>query len=123
VEQSSAKELLGSQWVERHKDFVEGYGEQYHNVVWMPLVRMLQVRAPAPGGSVWGKRLGEACGSLQHPAPIAALAPALAPAPMHTRPTRPRLQQRCLASGRGLSQHGLSPACAQPGARARPLSR
>ena len=43
VEQSSAKELLGSQWVERHKDFVEGYGEQYHNVAWMPLVKMLQV--------------------------------------------------------------------------------
>ncbi len=49
VEQSPAAELLGTQWVERHKDFVEAYGEQYHNTVWMPLVRLLQVGDVARG--------------------------------------------------------------------------
>lgn len=40
--QPQALELLGKEWVERHKDFVEEYGAKYHNVVWLPLVKALK---------------------------------------------------------------------------------
>jgi hypothetical protein len=44
VENSNALALLGQEWLERHKDLVEDFGAKYHDVVWMPLVAMLQVR-------------------------------------------------------------------------------
>ena len=45
VENSGALGLLGQEWLERHKDLVEECGAKYHDLVWMPLVNMLQVRA------------------------------------------------------------------------------
>jgi hypothetical protein len=39
----AAVELLGSAWLERHKDLVEEWGAGYHDATWMPLVHMLKV--------------------------------------------------------------------------------
>jgi exocyst complex protein 7 len=50
----AALALMGSEWLERHKDLVEEYGAKYHEGVWMPLVRLLQVRGWAEGREAGG---------------------------------------------------------------------
>lgn len=52
----AAVELLGSAWLERHKDLVEEWGAGYHDATWMPLVHMLKV-----GRGVCGVWEGVAC--------------------------------------------------------------
>lgn len=39
----AALQLLGVEWLERHKDAVEDWGAKYHDITWMPLVNMLKV--------------------------------------------------------------------------------
>lgn len=39
----AALELLGADWLERHKDAVEDWGAKYHDTTWMPLINMLKV--------------------------------------------------------------------------------
>ncbi|KAG2492529.1 hypothetical protein HYH03_009194 [Edaphochlamys debaryana] len=34
--------VLGSAWVERHKDIVEAYGAAYHEATWRPLIQQLE---------------------------------------------------------------------------------
>jgi hypothetical protein len=55
----AAVELLGSAWLERHKDLVEEWGAGYHDATWMPLVHMLKVR---PRACVGGGEGGEGRG-------------------------------------------------------------
>jgi exocyst complex protein 7 len=50
VESSAALGLLGSDWLERHKDMVEDWGARYHDITWMPIINMLKV-----GGWGWGR--------------------------------------------------------------------
>lgn len=45
VENSAALQLLGVDWLERHKDMIEDYGAAYHEATWMPIVQMLTVSA------------------------------------------------------------------------------
>jgi exocyst complex protein 7 len=43
VEGSTAEELLGRDWLERHKDLVEDWGARYQDVTWGPVLALLQV--------------------------------------------------------------------------------
>ena len=42
VEKSEQGLLLGSRWVEKHRDLVEKYGQQYHELTWQPLIKPLE---------------------------------------------------------------------------------
>ena len=42
VERSEQGLLLGSRWAEKHRDLVEQYGQQYHELTWHPLIKPLE---------------------------------------------------------------------------------
>lgn len=45
VEQSKAMELLGKPWIERQKTIVHEYTQNYHDITWNPLVKVLDAEA------------------------------------------------------------------------------
>ena len=41
----AALQLLGEEWLERHKDAVEDWGAKYHDITWMPRANIPKVRS------------------------------------------------------------------------------